>query len=50
MDVMSPAAQIVDGEGDVAPVGGFTDERNAQRPEVLREDRDDVDPQRTTSC
>jgi hypothetical protein len=49
MHIVSPTAQVVHGEGDVTPVGGLADQRDAQRAEVLGEDRDDVDPQRATS-
>jgi hypothetical protein len=42
--VMSPATQIVHSESDNASFGSLADERDAERAEVLGEDRDDVDP------
>jgi hypothetical protein len=36
----------VHAEGDVAALSGLADQRHAQRAEVVREDGDDVDPQR----
>ena len=50
MHVARPASQVMDAKGDIPAVSRLADQRNAERPEVLGEDRDDVDPQRVTSA
>jgi len=46
---MGPLPQVVNGKRNVPALRRLADEGNVQRAEVLREDRDYVDPQRTTS-
>jgi len=49
MHITRPPAQVVDAEGDISALGRLADQRDAQRPEIFREDRDDIDAQCTTS-
>ena len=47
---MRPLPQVMNAELDVTPLGRLADQRNLQRPEIVRKNRDDIYLERYATC